>query len=256
MQIVINGIIGALVYLYQLTGSLGWSIIGFTILVRLVLVPLTLPSLKAQKQLRQVKPELDQLKHKHKNDKKALQQAQVELYKKYNINPLNGCLPQLVQIGLLILLYHSLNTFIRQPIINGVTIDSHFFWLDLAKPDPLFIIPVLAAATQLALSLMIAPATEVRDVVPNASKKKAIKAANEKEQDMAEMAETMQQQMLFIMPLMTGVIALGFPAGLGLYWVITTVASVIQQYLTSGPGGLTLYVERALALIKAKTSRV
>jgi hypothetical protein len=91
---------------------------------------------------------------------------------------------------------------------------------------------------------MLAPGAEIPDVVPNNSKLKKIKDANEKEEDTAEMAQTMQRQMMFIMPVMTGFIALKFPSGLALYWVASTIFSVVQQYFVSGPGGLTLYVER------------
>ena len=77
-----------------------------------------------------------------------------------------------------------------------------------------------------------------------------VKKENEKEEDMAEMAQSMQQQMLFIMPVMTGFFALSFPSGLALYWVATTVLSIGQQYAVSGFGGFRTYGKRALALIK------
>lgn len=238
--------------LYTLTGSLGWAILVFTVLVRSLLVPLTLPSLKSFKKMQELQPELKKLKQKHGKDKTALQKAQLELYKKYNVNPLAGCLPQLAQIAILFLLYHVLTTFLKQTAINGVDINPVFFWLDLSKPDRLFILPVLAAVTQLLLSLMIAPATEVPDNVPNESKNKAVKAKNEKEEDIAEMAATMQQQMIFLMPVMIGISAIQFPSGLALYWTATTVFSIVQQYFLSGPGGLTSYVRRARLFIASK----
>ena len=68
--------------------------------------------------------------------------------------------------------------------------------------------------------------------------------ANKKEENTAEMAATMQQQMLFIMPIMTGILALRFPAGLSLYWVAATVFSIAQQYFVSGWGGVTTYYHR------------
>jgi len=73
--------------------------------------------------------------------------------------------------------------------------------------------------------------------------------ANEKEESFADMAASMQQQMLFIMPVMTGFIALNFPAGLGLYWVFTTVFSIGQQWYVSGPGGLVHYTKKAVAFV-------
>ncbi len=236
--------ISFLIQLYSVIGDLGWTIIGFTVIMRSLLLPLTLPSIKAQKQMKKMQPELSELKKKHKNDKPAFQAAQMELYKKYNVNPLAGCVPQLLQIGVLILLYHALTSFLKQTSLNGVQVDPNFFWLNLSLPDKTYVIPVLAAGTQLLLSLMIAPGAEVKDVVPNQSSKKKVQESNKKEEDVAEMAATMQQQMLFVMPLMTGFFAARFPSGLGLYWVATTVFSIAQQYFLSGPGGLVTYWNR------------
>lgn len=235
--------INILVELYKITGNLGVSIIALTFILRSILVPITLPSLKSQQKIKEMQPELKALKKKH-TDKKVLQQKQLELYQKYNINPLAGCIPQLVQLGVLIFLYHALTSFLGNTTVQGIEINTRFFWMDLSLPDPKFILPVLAALTQFVLSLMLAPGAEIPDVVPNDSKLKKVKDANEKEEDTAEMAQTMQRQMMFIMPVMTGFIALKFPSGLALYWVASTVFSVVQQYFVSGPGGLTLYVER------------
>lgn len=234
-----------LTQLYGVIGDLGLTIIIFTLIMRFVLLPLTLPSIKAQKRMQDLKPELDKLKKKHGADKKALQMAQLELYKKYNINPLAGCIPQVVQLVVLILLYQALYAFIGQDTINGVAVDTQFLWLNLAQPDPRYVVPILAGVSQLVLSLMIAPGAEIKDVVPNKSKVKAVKEANKKEEDVAEMAASMQQQMLYIMPVMTGFIALSFPSGLGLYWIVTTLFSIGQQYAISGAGGLTTYWTRA-----------
>jgi YidC/Oxa1 family membrane protein insertase len=238
-----------LTQLYGVVGDLGLTIILFTIVMRLVLLPLTLPSIKAQKKMQDLKPEIDALKKKHGKDKQAFQMAQLELYKRYNINPLAGCIPQLAQLVVLILLYQALTVFIGQNMINGVAVDPSFFWLNLAQPDANYVIPVLAGVSQLVLSLMIAPGAEVKDVVPNKSKVKSVKEANKKEEDVAEMAASMQQQMLYIMPVMTAFIALRFPSGLGLYWIVTTLFSIVQQYAISGPGGLKTYLVRARALV-------
>ena len=150
----------------------------------------------------------------------------------------------------MIFLYRALITFLGDTTHQGIDIKTTFFWMDLSLPDPKFILPVLAAGSQFILSLMLAPGAEVRDIVPNDSKLKKVKEANEKEEDTAEMAQSMQRQMMFIMPIMTGFIALKFPSGLALYWVASTVFSVVQQYFVSGPGGLTLYIERFLNKVK------
>jgi len=236
-----NIFVNFLSYIYSAVGDLGVTIIVFTLIMRFVLLPLTLPSLKSQKQIQAIQPELAVLKKKHGKDQKAFQAAQLELYKKYNINPLSGCLPQLLQIGALILLYHALTSFLRSDSIN-----TSFLWLNLSVPDTLYVIPVLAGVSQLVLSLMIAPGGEVKDDVPNQSKSKKVQVENKKEENTAQMAAMMQQQILFVMPVMTGFFALGFPSGLGLYWIITTVFSIIQQYFLVGPGGLVIYTRRFL----------
>lgn len=253
MDFVNTGITQVLLSLYQVTGNLGIAIIGFTLLVRAILLPLTWNSLKAQKAMRDLQPEIKKLKTKHGKDAKGFQQAQMDLYKKYNVNPLAGCLPQIVQLVLLIILYQVLMQFIGQETINGITINPSFLGLDLRDPDSTYVLPILAAVSQLIFSLMILPGGEVRDIVPNSSKRKEIKKANEKEEDFAEMANSMQKQMMFIMPIMTGFLALRFPSGLALYWVATTVISAVQQYFVSGFGGLETYTKRILFFVKSKT---
>ena len=249
MQFLTASFFEILLFLYQFTGNLGLAIIAFTILIRLVLVPLTLPSLKARNKITGIQPEVDKLKKKHGKDKKALQKAQLELYQKYNVNPLSGCLPQLAQLAVLIFLYRALIDFLGQDVINGNGIDSIFLWLDLTQPDTKYILPIIAGVTQFVLSLMISPGGEIRDIVPNKAKSKKVQTENKKEEDTAGMAASMQQQMLYMMPIMTVFIAAKFPSGLAVYWVITTVFSIVQQYLVSGLGGLKSYSLRVQALL-------
>ena len=241
-----------LVFLVGTTGSLGFSIIIFTFLIRSALLPLTLPSLRSSKKMKDLQPKIKKLQKKHGKNKQALQKAQMELYKKYNVNPLAGCIPQLAQLGVLIVLYRVLINFLNSPVVNGVAVNPNFFWLDLSIPDSMYILPVLAALSQLFLSLMIAPGAETRDIIPNKSKSKKIQKANKKEENTADMAQSMQQQMMFIMPIMTGFIALRFPSGLALYWVATTIFSIGQQMYISGPGGLKTYYKRALTFVTKK----
>ncbi len=244
MQAIISGFVEVLLFFYQFTGNLGIAIILLTLVIRFLLLPLTLPSLRARKKIKKIQPKLNKLKKKHQDDKQALQKAQAELYQKYNINPLSGCLPQIIQLVLLVFLYRSLVNFLGQETVNGVTVESQFLWLNLTESDSLYVLPVLAGVLQLVLSLMISPGAEVRDLVPNETKDKKIEEENKKEEDMAEMAASMQQQMIFIMPVMTVFIASRFPSGLALYWIITTLFSLGQQYVISGWGGLRSYAQR------------
>ena len=221
-----------LIFLYGISGqNLGLAIIFLTLIVRGVLVPITIPSLRSAKKLQELKPHLDKLKQKHK-DKQKLQLATLELYKQHGINPAPGCLPQIAQLLVLIALYQVFINFINGGQYNGQSLNLNFLWLDLGKADPYYILPVLAGLTQLIFSFMMTSGLESHVKAPkNKDEKK-------KEEDSMEMAQSMQQQMLYLMPAMTVIIALKFPSGLALYWVITTLFSLVQQYLVSGLGGL------------------
>lgn len=227
-----------LTWLYQLTGSFGLAILLFTVLMRTILLPLSLPTLQSQKKMRDLAPEIEKLKKKHGKDQKALQLAQMELYKQHNVNPLAGCIPYILQLVVIFALYSVLQHFVSVSLANGLHVNTLFFGIDLAKPDTTYILPVLAGVSQLILSLMILPGAERHDLIPEDVKGKKLKELNKEENNTQEMAQTMQKQMVFMMPIVTGWLALRFPAGLALYWVATTVYSIAQQWAVSGPGGL------------------
>lgn len=219
-------------FFYKLVGgNLGLSIIFVTLFIKVLLLPVVIPSLKSAKAMQALKPELDALKRKI-GDKKQLQEAQVKLYKDKGINPMSGCLPQIVQILILISLYRVFMDFLKQPSIGGVNMNPFFVYLDLTKPDKTYILPLLAGITQFVFSLMLQPGIETHIHNPKS------KVENKKEEDSLEMAQTMQQQMLYMMPIMTTVISVNFQSGLVLYWVFSTVFSIVQQYYFSGLGGL------------------
>jgi YidC/Oxa1 family membrane protein insertase len=224
-------------------GNFGFAIIVLTILIRAALIPLSLPSMKSAQKIKLLKPELDKLKKKHPKDKKALQQEQLKLYQQHGVNPAAGCLPTIAQFAILIALYRVFIDFINKGSIDSMTVNMKFLWLDLSKPDPLYILPILAVVSQFILSKMIMGGREhhtTKDLTK--TKKHNQKKDKKQEESTLEMGESIQQQMLYIMPVMTGLIALRFPSGLALYWVITTVFSTVQQYFVSGPGELkTLY---------------
>lgn len=249
--ILANPIYETLKFLTLTSGNFGLGIILLTLLIRGLLVPLSLPMMRSQKKMRDLKPEIDKLTKKHAGDKEKLRAAQMELYKTHNINVLAGCLPQILQLIVLIVLYNVLRTFVGRMTGQGYAVNTMFLGLDLAKPDPTHIIPVIAAVSQLFLSLMILPGKEQHDLIPSDVKSKKLKDLDKKETGNQEMAETMQKQMVFMMPLMTGWLALSFPAGLGVYWVATTIFTIAQQWSVSGPGGLL----DAVKTVRAKITR-
>ena len=222
-------------------GNYGLAIIVFTLLIRLALLPMILPSLKSQKKMLDLKSQVDKLKKKYGHDKNLFQQKQLELYQQNNINPLGGCLPQLVQAVLFIAFYRFLINSLNTDVITSGSLK--FLWLSLNLPDQFYILPVLAAASQFLLALMLKPATDT-----TAEKKLAAQTKNTKDdqkaQDMTDMAQSMQGQMLYIMPLMIGFFALNLPSGLSLYWIASSLFSVGQQYFVSGLGGLAPYLSK------------
>lgn len=222
-------------------GNLGVAIIIVTLLIRSALLPLVLPSIKSQKKIRELQPEIAKLKKKYKDDKETFARKQMDLYKQHKVNPLGGCLPQIVQLVLFIAFYRVLTSSLNGgDFLNGAT---QFLWLDLTLPDQTYLLPVVTALSQFVLGVMLLPATDVE-----AEEKLASKTTTSKDDtealDADAMAKTMQTQMILVMPIMTGFIALKFPSGLALYWVTSTLYSLVQQYLVSGIGGWKKYLVR------------
>ena len=260
--ILFQPLLNGLVFLYSLIGNLGLAIIGLTIAIRAVLIPLTVPSMKATKKMQELAPELGRLKEKYKNDKQGLAKAQMELYKQHGANPAAGCLPQIIQLLVLIALYQA---FRQVLVVDGIEviqkineflypqlrlpleakINLNFLYLDLSKPD-VFRIPLAgqtipipglflmaAALTQFLSSKMMMPIT-----------KAAEKVAKKTEEKSDDMATAMQSQMLYLFPLMTLLIGFTFPSGLILYWFVFSLFTMIQQYFIAGPGGLELWLRK------------
>jgi YidC/Oxa1 family membrane protein insertase len=229
-----NIILQSLLFLYNnLFQNMGLAIIALTLIIRALMVPLTLPATKAQKKMMDLKPHLDELKETHKDDKQKLQEAQLKLYQEHGVNPLAGCLPYVIQIIILIELYRVLVQYLGPDAkIDNQAVHTGFLWLDLAKHDALYILPVLAGVSQFILSKMMNPTKAL------AIKKNDSKEEKKDKQDFAEAMQEVQGQMVYMMPIMTTVISLNFPSGLALYWVIGNIFSIIQQYYITGLGGL------------------
>lgn len=254
MSFITNLLYQALTFLTSIfSGNLGLAIIALTLIIRFALLPLVIPSIKSIKKMQDLKPLLDKLKDKYKSDPAKLQKAQADLYRQHGVNPLGGCLPQIAQFIVLIALYQVFIKFLTPESVSSLSLDPRFLWLDLTRPDPLFILPVVAALSQFVMSLMMQSGLESH--VDNPKKK----AAKKKEEDKLEMAQAMQQQTLFVMPFITLLFALRFPSGITLYWVVTTLFSVFQQYVFSGPGALLTYKNKVASLITnvygSKTAR-
>ncbi len=195
-----------LIYLLNIFSGwvgLGGGILILTLVVRLVLWPFNYISFKYSQQMADLQDEIAKLKKKHKKDPKKLQKAQAQLFKDRGVVPAAGCLPGIVQFIFLIALYQVLLYQVNQP-----TYDLHFLWLNMAKPDPLYILPVLAGVFQVIGALFFQPKTK--------SKNNPLKN---------------QQQMMVIMSLFTVFIASRFASGIVLFWVVSSFISVFQQFI-------------------------
>lgn len=258
MQFLWQPLLNLLILFYHLFfNNLGLAIIALTILIRVVLTPVLLPSMRAMNKMKELAPELEKIKKRHAGDKTKLMQAQADFYKEKGVNPAAGCLPQLVQIVVLIALFQGfsqvlypngdvvprLNGFLYSPLRISDHLNTSFLFTDLTKPD-VFRLPgvpvplpgvflILAAVAQFLSSKMMAPVVA-----------KEAQVAKKTPGGMDNMAAGMQQQMLYLFPLMTIIFGFTFPAGLVLYWLALSLFQAGQQYYISGWGGLTPWVSR------------
>src|SRR3989338_8467656 len=198
-----------------LFNNLGLGIVVLTLFIRFLLVPLTLPSLKALQKQRELQSELSQLKEKYKDDKRKLAEEQMKLFKKHGINPAAGCLPQILQVIVLIAMYNAFTTVLDK---GGHGLETTFLYLNLTKPDPFIILPGLAGAAQFWTSKLMLPTV-----------KKEEKLAKKTPDKSDDIMYNMQEQMLYLAPLMTVFIGYKLPSGLVLYWFVTTIFSLVQQ---------------------------
>ena len=182
--------------LHDYVSNWGWAIVLLTIIVKAVLYPLTNASYRSMAKMRAVAPRLQSLKEKYGDDRMALQQAMMKMYKDEKINPLGGCLPMLLQIPVFIGLYWAIFTSVelrQAPWIGWIT--------DLSRPDPWFILPIIMAITMFIQTSLNPPPTD-----------------------------PLQAKMMKIMPVIFSVMFFFFPAGLVLYWVVNNILTIAQQW--------------------------
>lgn len=246
-------LLNLLIWFYKLTGNLGWAVIMLTVGLRAAMTPLVWNSMKAMKKQQELAPELAKLKLEFKDKKQELMTAQAELYKKNGINPASGCLPQILQIVVLIALFNAFNLVLKSPISDVIsklypfnqlaintTISTWFYNINLVKPD-LINIPGLKFGLPGILVILAALVQFLSS--------KMMMAVNAPKADPDDVMASSQEQMIYMFPLMTIVFGYQFPAGLVLYWFVFSLVSGIQQYYATGWGGLTPWLKR-LGLLK------
>lgn len=218
-------ILNLLIFIYNTVpgNDLGVAIILLTLLIKLILFPFSWQQIEAQKALQRLQPKLDEIKEKHKDDKQKLAEAQMGLFKDEKVNPLSSCLPTLIQFPFLIALFyvlkdglkdqtfHLLYPFISQP---GHLNETLFGLLSLTKNHDILLALIVGGIQLFQIYL----------TMPQQKKKK-------KEGSQDDFSSILNKQLLFFIPVMTGVMSYQFPNGLGLYWFMQTLLTVGQYWI-------------------------
>ncbi|MGB9749617.1 MAG: membrane protein insertase YidC [Caldisericia bacterium] len=179
-------------YLYGLIPNYGIAIIILTLLIKLILLPITIQQLRSMSKTQAITPELKAIQEKYKSDPKKAQEEQMKLYKKYGINPATGCIVSILPLPILLILFSSLNGYVK-------LLDQSFLWVkNLAAPDPTYIIPILVAATTLLQQYI----TTGKD--PSA------------------------KVFMFMFPILIGYWALSFPSAISIYWIFYSIFSTVE----------------------------
>ncbi len=197
-DIIAKPLLVAMNWIYKYTLSYGLTIIILTIIIKFLLYPLTLKSIKSMKELQKIQPLMKEVQAKYKDDKQKLNQELMKLYSEHKINPMGGCLPMLLQIPILFALY---KVFYQAIELRHTPFHIFGTWLpDLAEKDPYYITPVLMGVSQFIMQKM-SPSP----------------------------GDEMQQKMMLIMPVVLTFLFVNFPSGLVLYWLVSNILSIFQQ---------------------------
>jgi YidC/Oxa1 family membrane protein insertase len=195
-------------FCHRFTGSYGLDIILLTVLIKVLMAPLTHKSFVSMKQMQKLQPQMEKLKEKYSGDKEKLNKEIMELYRRNGVNPLGGCLPMVLQFPVFIGLYNALSTPIELR-------HAPFLWIkDLSRPDweslPITVwdwhvgIPILTILMGASMFLQ-------QWMTPSAG-------------------DPNQRKMMMLMPLMFTFMFVSFPAGLTVYWLVNNLLSIGQQY--------------------------
>ncbi|HEY7419712.1 MAG TPA: YidC/Oxa1 family membrane protein insertase, partial [Ktedonobacteraceae bacterium] len=242
-------IFNGLMILYHLFGDFGLSIVVLTLIIKLLLFPLTVKQLKSMKATQALQPKMTEIRQKYKNDQQAQMQAMQALYKEHGVNPASGCLPLLVQLPVLYGLFfalenglgkatetpqqmlHTVNSQLYSFVPHFTTppdialrwftfLNPHWYIL-LNQPDHSHILPILAGIATF-VQLRMSQARQVGNAPANDPTTQSMK------------------MMQYVMPLVTVFIGWSFAAGLALYWTVSYIFQAVQQYFITGWGSLTV----------------
>ena len=193
--------------LYDVTVAIGvpsyaLAIILISVLLKIILFPLMQKQMKSTMNMQEVQPKLEYLQKKYKNNPEKMNEEVMKLYKEYNVNPMSGCLPLLIQMPILIGLFGALRQYHFEPAEHAT-----FFWIpNLGDKDPFFILPVLVALTMFIQQKISMGSSDAMNVNPT------------------------MKTMLYLMPAMMLFVCWSMPAGLCLYWAFFSILSIVQQF--------------------------
>ncbi|OGF26169.1 hypothetical protein A2331_01805 [Candidatus Falkowbacteria bacterium RIFOXYB2_FULL_34_18] len=219
-------ILNLLIFIYNIVPGhdLGIAIIILTIIIKLILWPLSRKALKSQKALQEIQPKIEEIKKKYKDKKEEMGKAMMQLYKDNKVNPFSSCLPLLIQFPFLIAVFRVfrdgfgshldlLYPFITHP----EAIDYNFLGIiDLSLTHNIVLAGLAGLAQFWQTQMMM-------------SKRPEVKTLGAKDEDMTAI---MNKQMKIFMPIMTVMIGYQFSAGLALYWLVSTLFQALQQLYT------------------------
>ncbi len=235
LQPVMNMLIVLTHYLFS---NFGLAIIALTIVVNILMYPLTKKQLHATQAMQSLQPKLSELQKKYGKDRQRLAQEQMRLYKESGVNPAGCLMPMLIQLPIWIALYQSIIRVLAwtpedflglsrylyswQVVYSSLPLADGFLWFNLAVPDA--VLAVLVTVTMWIQQKMVTP--------PSTDPKQ----------------QSMSRMMLWTMPLMFGLLALSFPSGLALFWVTSGVIRILMQYFATGWGGVASSMATKLAV--------
>lgn len=218
-----QALIWLLTALYSVVGSYGWAIILLTVIIKIVLWPLTHKSYASMGKMQQLQPQLAELKEKYKNDAKKIQAETMKLYKAHGVNPMGGCLPMLLQMPVLFALFTTLR--------NTILLRNAPFWIipgvwmkDLSGPDVLTTLeqsyPIIGNQVNI-LPLLMGISFYLQQKMTPTTGGGSPQAAQQ------------QKMMATLMPVMFTFLFYTLPAGLNLYFMLSTFITVAQQMMTT-----------------------
>lgn len=207
IQALVDFVVHILNAIYGVVGNYGIAIIIVTVLMRIIIFPLTLKQEKSMKKMRELQPELEKIKEKYKDNPQEYQQKTAELYRESGVNPLGGCLPLLIQMPVFVALYWAFSG-------NAIPADAKFLWFTLKQPDRLFMIG------NFAFNLL-----PILNVGVTYIQQKIMTSATSGQESSQQM-----QTMLYMMPLMMLFIFYRMPSGVTLYYLVSGALSLVQQY--------------------------